>query len=272
MLPFLFIGGSSVFITCNSPKASDSIVSPGQGHASRPELLQILQGGWVNTEYAEALQRVHSPMFAAEAGRPVQEMMFDASHVKGDTVLNGTGRLNYLDGERFDVVFFDEGGVTKMRIEQGTFKPEKPVYLDYAIDQNRDTMLLLINAVNNDTSWFRREFRHAPAKAGIPQNAIEHHVNRSLFEGEWISDKGATVTFNANGTVTGWDKWTWFSVEIDKYGAEVQPDVMSAYSDKMGATYVYTLDNNLLTIYEYDSKTGDGTWTRGKMVVEFRRK
>lgn len=272
LLPLIFIGSVNGISSCNEPVVTDTVVSPGKGHASRTELLQIIEGGWVNREYAEVLERVHSPMFAAESGRPVQEMMFDVSNIKGDTVYNGTGRLNYLQGERFDVVFFDEGGVTKMKIDQGkSYQPEKPVYLDYTI-RDSDTMLLLINSANNDTGWYHREFRDAPVKAGIPQNALEHHVNRVLFEGEWKSQDGQNVKFNANGTVNGWEKWTWFSVEIDKYGLDVQPDIMSAYNDRMGATYVYTLDNDRLTIYQYDSQTGDGTWTRGKVVAEFTRK
>ena len=213
-------------------------------------------------------------MFAAEAGRPVQEMLFDITNVKGDTVFNETGRLNYLDGERFDVVFYDEGGNARMKIYQGQgFDGAKPVYLDYKIDAaENDTMLFLVNSATNDTSWFRREFRKAPMKAGIAENALEHFVNRALFEGEWKTMDGAIVKFAANGTVTGWDKWTWFSVEIDKYGSEIQPDVMSAYNDKMGATYVYTLDNDRLVVYEYDSSSEDGMWTRGKMVIELMRK
>lgn len=272
-LPLFFSGAAIVLDSCTNPPAAETLVSPGKGLASREDLLKIIEGGWVNFEYEESILRVHSPMFAAEAGRPVQEMLFDISNVKGDTVFNGTGRLSYLQGERFDVVFYEEGGLTKMKIDQGkSYQPEKPVFLDYSIDNDHDTVLLLINTASNDTAWFRREFRKAPVKAGIPLNALEHYVNRVLFQGEWKSADGKTVTFNANGTVSGWEKWTWFSVEIDKYGTEIQPDVMSAYNDKMGATYVYTLDNDRLSIYEYDSQDGDGTWTRGKVVAEFTRK
>jgi hypothetical protein len=61
-------------------------------------------------------------------------------------------------------------------------------------------------------------------------------------------------------------------VEIDKYGTEVQPDVMSAYNDKIGATYVYTIDNGRLSVYEYDTNANDATWTRGKLVAEFTKR
>lgn len=259
--------------SCNGDKTStDTASAPLQGTASREDLLKIIEGGWVNNDYEDALRRVNSPMFAAEAGRPVQEMMFDVANIKGDTVPNATGRLNYLDGERFDVIFFEEGGKTKMKIYQGRdYVESKPTYVDYSISGG-DTILLVVNTANNQTTIFHREFRTAPMKNGIPENALEHFVNRTLFEGEWSTEDGKTVTFNANGTVTGWDKWTWFSVEIDKYGTEVQPDVMSAYNDKMGATYVYTIDNGRLSIYEYDSQGGDGAWTRGKLVAEFTRK
>lgn len=274
VLCFAAICSNVVISSCNEPTATDSTASTGHGTASKEDLLKIIEGGWVNEDYADALLRMHSPMFAAEAGRPVQEMLFNPSNIKGDTVFNETGRLNYLDGERFDVVFFDEGGNARMKIYQGAgFEASKPVYLDYKIDEvESDTMLCLVNTATNDTSWFRREFHKAPMKAGIAENALEHFVNRALFEGEWKSANGSVVTFSSNGTVTGWEKWTWFSVEIDKYGSEIQPDVMSAYNDKMGATYVYTLDNDRLSIYEYDSNSEDGMWTRGKMVIELTRK
>ena len=247
--------------------------APVKGNASREDLMKIIEGGWVNSDYADALNRVHSPMFAAEAGRPVQELMFEVGGMKGDTVVNSTGRLNYLTGERFDVVLFDENGVTKMKIYQGETGDFKPLFLDYTFEQGtNDTLLMIINPGSNDTTWFRREFHKAPAKAGIAQNALEHYVNRALFGGEWLDTEGNTVTFDPNGTVKGWDKWTWYSVEIDKYGTEIQPDVMSAYNDKFGATYVFTLDNDRLQIYEYDSEKGDAGWTRGKVVAEFKRK
>lgn len=270
LISLVFAGISTTMTSCDDAPVVDT-TTPGAGHANREDLIKIIDGGWVNTDYSEALNRVHSPMFAAEAGRPVQEMMFDAGNMKGDTMINLTGRLNFLDGERFDVVLFKEGEMTKMKIYQGSFAPDKPIYLDYRI-KGSDTLLLLIDPATTDTAWYTREFHEAPMKAGVAQNALEHHVNRSLFEGEWKSLNGELITFNANGTVSGWDKWTWYSVEIDKYGNDIQPDVMSAYNDKMGATYVYTLDNDRLVIYEYDGQAGDGQWTRGKIVAEFMRK
>jgi hypothetical protein len=258
--------------SCGEPGDSDSTVVVSSGAASKEDLLKIIEGGWVNVNYEEALMRVHSPMFAAEAGRPVQEMMFNISQSKGDTVYNSTGRLNYLEGERFDVVFATEGGATVMKIYEGPgLDASDPISLTYKIT-GADTMLCVVKKNSNDSTWYRRTFRTAPQKAGIAQNALEHFVNQSLFAGDWKAQDGSTVTFSADGKVSGWSKWTWYSVEIDKYGSEIQPDVMSAYNDKMGATYVYTLDNNRLSIYEYDSSSEDGMWTRGELVIELTRK
>jgi len=267
-----FLSATTVSITsCDTPVASDSTQQTVKKNVSREELLKIIEGGWVNTEYIDALQRVNSPMFAAEAGRPVQEMAFDHNRMKGDTVYNTSGRLNYLDGERFDVILFEEGGGTHMKIYEG--KTEKtPLSLDFSIT-GEDTMLLLINSSNSDTTFFAKQFHSSPKKGDVAVNALEYCVNNILFAGEWKNAaNGSTVKFNANGTVTGWEKWTWFSVEIDKYGIEVQPDIISAYNDKLGATYVYTLDNDRLLIYKYDDDLEDGKWTRGDLVAEFNRK
>lgn len=272
----LLVIGSAVtnfsITSCNEPAANDSTVVAPDGSASKEDLMKIIEGGWVNADYGDALNRVHSPMFAAEAGRPVQEMMFVAANAKGDTVFNSTGRLNYLDGERFDVVFVQENGAVRMKIYEGASATNPaPVYLDYKITDD-DTLLYTVNATTNDSVWYTREFYKAPQKAGIAQNALEHFVNRNLFAGEWKAEDGSTVTFSADGKVSGWAKWTWYSVEIDKYGSEIQPDVMSAYNDKMGATYVYTLDNDRLSIYEYASSPESNTWTRGKLVIELTKK
>lgn len=257
--------------SCGEQTKGDTTQVVDKSAISREDVLHIIEGGWVNTEYAEALERVHSPMFAAESGRPVQEMYFDIYYVRGDTVVNGTGRLNYIEGERFDVVLFNKDGRTQMKIDQGgELTEKKPIYLDYEIGE--DTTLILISVANNDTTRFTREFRKAPKKADVPQNALEHFVNRVLFEGEWKATDGSVVTFGSNGTVSGWDKWTWFSVEIDKYGIETQPDVMSVYNSKIGATYVYTLDNDRLSVYEYGYATGSTQWTRGKLVMELVKK
>jgi hypothetical protein len=272
LLLVIAAGVSSTGITsCNESVDHDSTAAVNGNTASKEDLLKIIQGGWVNVEYGNVLNRVHSPMFAAEAGRPVQEMLFETGNAKGDTVYNSTGRLNYLDGERFDVVFAQENGSVRMKIYEGeTALEADSVYLDYRIADG-DTLLCVVNARTKDSTWYGREFHTAPQKAGVAQNALEHFVNRNLFAGEWKTEDGSTVTFTADGKVSGWAKWTWFSVEIDKYGTEIQPDIMSAYNDKMGATYVYTLDNDRLSIYEYDSNSEDGMWTRGKLVIELNR-
>lgn len=271
----IFVGSAVTnigFTSCGETTEGDSTVVVATGTASREDLLKIIDGGWVNVNYADALLRVHSPMFAAEAGRPVQELMFDVSKIKGDTVFNNTGRLNYFEGERFDVVFANEGGSTIMKIyEGGELDVTDPATLTYKIT-GADTMLCVVKKVGNDSIWYRRTFHKAPLRAGIAQNALEHFVNQSLFAGEWKTQDGSIVTFTADGKVSGWAKWTWYSVEIDKYGSEIQPDVMSVYNDKMGATYVYTLDNDRLSIYEYDSNAADGMWTRGEMVAELMKR
>ena len=260
--------GSVTVSSCGDPTGTDTTKNVQGVSQSRQDLLKIIEGGWVNQEYRESLIKLHSPMFAAEAGRPVQEMYFDISNVSGDTVINGTGRLNYLEGERFDVVFFEKDGVTKMKIDQGrNYADSKVIFLDYVI-AGADTTLLLINQVNNDTARFVREFTKAPMKAGVPVNALEHCVNNALLAGEWTAADGSKVTFDASGNVTGWGKWTWYSVEIEKYGADVQPDVVSVYNDKIGATYVFTLDNDRLSVYNYDAGTDEQQWTRGKLVME----
>ncbi len=259
-----------LLISCNNSGSSDSTVVVATGNATREDLMKIVEGGWVNVNYGDALMRVHSPMFAAEAGRPVQEMLFDLSKMKGDTLFNSTGRLNYLQGERFDVVFATENGANVMKIYEG-MEMSDPATLTYKIT-GTDTMICVVHKSSNDSTWYTRVFHKAPIKAGIAQNALENFVNRSLFEGEWKTSDGSIVTFTADGKVSGWAKWTWFSVEIDKYGTEIQPDVMSAYNDKMGATYVYTLDNDRLSVYEYDTNADDGTWTRGNLVIEMTKK
>jgi hypothetical protein len=267
-----FVSTNVMLTSCNGRPGGDSTAVTPVNSLPKEELMKIIEGGWVNVDYEAALERVHSPMYAAEAGRPVQELMFDLSTMKGDTVYNGTGRLNYFDGDRFDVVFTERGGGTVMKIVEGAgLDATDPAVLTYKITGS-DTLLCVVKTKGNDSTWYRREFHKAPQKAGIAQNALEHFVNRSLFEGEWNAQDGSTVTFSADGKVSGWAKWTWYSVEIDKYGTEIQPDVMSAYNDKMGATYVYTLDNDRLSIYEYDSNSEDGMWTRGKLVAELTRK
>jgi|GEM_PF-1396592 hypothetical protein len=268
-LAFCAVSTTVALNSCGNSGANDSIVVVA-GAASKEDLMKIVEGGWVNLNYGEALMRVHSPMFAAEAGRPVQEMHFDLTKMKGDTLFNRTGRVNYLPGERFDIVFGEENGSNVMMIYEG-MAVNDPATLSYKINGD-DTLLCVVRKGSNDSDWYTRVYRTAPIRAGISQNALEHYVNSSLFAGEWKATDGSMVTFSADGKVSGWSKWTWFNVEIDKYGTEIQPDVMSAYNDKMGATYVYTLDNDRLSIFEYDTNSEDGMWTRGDLVIELTRK
>lgn len=265
----VFLAGGSVMISgCGDKTAADSTATV-QGEANtKEEILKIINGGWVSADYIDALHRVHSPMFAAEAGRPVQEMTFDVSKMKGDTVYNTSGRLNFIEGNRYDLVITETNNGVVLLINDGV-EGNAEIKATYKISGS-DTLLALINTAKNDTNWYVNQYRAVPRKGDLPVSPLEYCVNNELLAGEWTSASGQKVTFNANGTVSGWDAWTMYSLEVDKFGVEVQPDVISAYNDKKGATYVYTLDNGRLSIYEYMSE-GNEAWTRGKLVAEFTR-
>lgn len=265
----VFLAGGSLMISgCGDKSATDSTATV-QGEAnSKEEILKIINGGWVSADYIDALHRVHSPMFAAEAGRPVQEMTFDVSKMKGDTVYNTSGRLNFIEGNRYDLVITETNNGVVLVINDGV-DGNAEIKATYKISGS-DTLLALINSATNDTNWYVNQYKTVPRKGDLPVSPLEYCVNNELLAGEWTSASGQKVTFNANGTVSGWDAWTMYSLEVDKFGVEVQPDVISAYNDKKGATYVYTLDNGRLSIYEYMSE-GSEAWTRGKLVAEFTR-
>jgi hypothetical protein len=262
--------GSGMLISgCGTPSTTDSLKTENGMAQSREDVLKIINGGWVNVEYVDALHRVHSPMFAAEAGRPVQEISFDVTKMKGDTVYNTSGRLNFIEGDRFDLVISNGNNGLLLTINDG-IEGNAEIKAGYKIADG-DTLLSLINTANNDTTWFVNQYKVVPRKADLPVSPLEYCVNNELLSGEWKSSSGQTVTFHPNGTVTGWDAWTMYSLEVDKFGVEIQPDVISAYNDKKGATYVYALDNGKLSVYEYMSE-GEEAWTRGKLVQEFTRK
>lgn len=266
---FLLAGGGSMMISGCGDKAKTDSTAVIQGEAnSKEDVLKILNGGWVNAEYVDALKRVHSPMFAAEAGRPVQELNFDISKMKGDTVYNSSGRLNFIEGTRYDLIVTESANGVLISVNDG-IEGNGEIKVTYKLT-NDDTLLAFINSKNNDTTWYTNQFKTVPRKGDLPVSPLEFCVNNELLAGEWTSSSGQKVTFNANGTVTGWDAWTMYSLEVDKFGIEVQPDVISAYNDKKGATYVFTLDNGKLSVYEYMSEATE-TWTRGKLVAEFTR-
>lgn len=235
-------------------------------------LLKIIEGGWVNEEYIAAFRKFHSPMIAAGYGLPNQQMAFDISNISGDTVINAMGRLNYHEGERFDVVFYKKtDGKISMRIKEDRNYVTDPLLLNYAIEGS-DTILLLTitEGKSTFTARFRRQFRDFPENDEVHLTALEYFINQNLFSGNWKMN-GQTITFSDNGKITNFKNYQKFSVSSVEENASSRPDEISFYNDTAGVTYAFTIDNKRMQLYEIKESEDGYKFSRGKLIGELEK-
>jgi hypothetical protein len=237
----------------------------------KQQLLQIIEGGWVNEEYIKMFRRLRSPMAVAAKEISLQQIAFDISNLSGDTLLNAIGRLNCNEGERFDVIFYpDKEGKTKMKLVENRAELFKSLMLDYEIN-DRDTILLVKRSGDSAPLRFKRQFRQLFSAEDIPVTAMEFYVNKELLSGDWEMD-GRKISFTEEGNVGNFKSFRHYSIITRDPQAASLPDEISFYNDTAGITYAFTVRNNTIQLYGL-RQSEDGTeFSRGELVGELRRR
>ncbi|HEU4718346.1 MAG TPA: hypothetical protein VFU15_10955 [Bacteroidia bacterium] len=236
--------------------------------SAKQRLLRILEGGWVNEDYISALDDLHSPVKAASAGLPERQMAFDISHVNGDTLVNGRGRMDYDATERFDIVFFMKRDSTVgFRIGENPGYNDEQYALNYSFENNDTILLLTVSGEKTVTYRFRRVFRAFPESDNVTITAIEYFINETLFNGKWKSSDGKETEFLPDGRVKNFKGYKRYSVYCEKENAVSRPDEISFYNDTSGVTYAYTLIDNVLKFYELKESDDGMEISRGKLVT-----
>lgn len=275
LLLFLFL----IFLfSCGEEKRQVFSEEKNQHHhhelvsdSAKARLLQIVQGGWINETYLAALNEYRSPMDAARFGWPAQQIAFDRSGLRGDTLYNPAGLKHCSSGRRFDLVFYPkEDGRTGMYIEDGENERGQSAELNYEI-RDADTILLLtVRGEHAQTLRFRREFHDFTEEDGVVLTAIELHINRNFFAGEWKNENQQTA-FSEYGSVRNFSGYKRYAVSFTDDHPQSQPDKITFYNDTVGKTFVYTTKDGNLKFYElFESKDGR-VMERGDLVCVFRK-
>jgi hypothetical protein len=263
-----------IFASCNVEQKPAVVADARQKYCpdkDKHDLLQIIEGGWVNEEYIKMFQRVRSPMAVAAKEIKLQQIAIDISNISGDTLLNALGRLNCNEGERFDVIFYaDKEGKTKMRLVENRAELSNALELEYEINE-RDTILLVKKPGDSAPLRFKRQFRKLFSAEDVPVTAMEFYVNKELLAGEWEFD-GKKVSFTEKGKVGNFKSFRHYSIITRDPEASSLPDEISFYNDTSGITYAFTVRNNTIQLYDL-KQSQDGTeFSRGQLVAELRRK
>ncbi len=272
-IPIVFL----FLVSCHSESKSPVVNVLGTkgnflADSSKQRMLKIIEGGWVNEEYISAFRETFSPMAAATHGLPRQQMAFDISNINGDTVINAMGRLNYHEGERFDVVFYlRTDGKTGMKIKEDRNQLDESLLLNYSIEGKDTILLLTINdGEKTVTNRFRNQFREFPETDDVHLTAMEYFVNKNLFEGNWKMS-GQTISFSGDGRVKNFHAYKRYSVSTVEENPTSRPDEISFYNDSTEVTYAFTFNHQRIQLYEIKESTDALKFSRGKMIGELER-
>lgn len=279
----LWIFGLILFISCH--RDDKTVARQFTGYdgflpdSSKQRLLKIIEGGWVNEEYINALEKYISPMTAAKYGLPEQEMVFDISQLEGDTLINARGRGGDSEGRRFGIIFIRRADSTiGMQIDEGFDNPGPPMQLNYAFEGSDTILLLTTLGEKTTTARFRRQFRRIPETDDISIGALEYFVNRTLFDSGWEilnanshSLNGGRLTLNAFGQVKNFNGYKRYSVATQEGDHGAEPDKISFYNDSTGVTYAFTTDDTRISFYELFESRDGVEMSRGKLVCTLRK-
>ncbi len=268
LIPLLAVscGGTDNVSTVSNEKNNSKFLAD----SSKQRLLKIIEGGWVNEEYLNILVQLNSPMKALAFGFPRQQMAFDISNLKGDTLVNPKVGIYSNDGDRFDLVFYKkQDGNVGMKVKDDSHQAYG-WFLDYSFEKN-DTVLILTMS-DGWKSWknrFNRQFRKFPESDNVAYSPREYCVNKNLFAGDW-KQNGQTISFSADGRIDNFENFKRYSVSTFEENAVSSPDKISFYNDSADVTYGFTIVQERLRLYEI--KISDTKYSRGKMIAEMSRK
>jgi hypothetical protein len=233
----------------------------------KKELLRIIEGGWVNEEYIQALKKYQSPMAAASYGLPVPQMAYDISKLEGDTLVNLLGRFHHPEADRFKLVFYSIGnGKMGMRTFELPNDPSRFV-LNYQIDLVDTTLELIGDSIH---AQYNRVFRQFPQRDGIILTATELCVNQELFAGKWLLN-GDTVVLTEYGQISNMKRYSRYSIATSSEYPKSNPDEISFYNDSAGVNYAWILKGKDLELYEMERNRYRLTLNRGRLVYTMRK-
>lgn len=256
--------------SCSGPesRSPDTLPRPADTipRAEKMRLLPLVEGGWVETGLADSIAARQSVKAAWDSLLFEAEMCFDISNLSGDTLFNGRGRLNYHEGERFDIVFKKEkDGRIRMDIDDGRNYTACPLVVT-PVQEGGDSLLLLASRCGDSNgSRFRRVFRKPPARHEADITALEYFVNSRLFAGRYEVESRSgflstgTVQFNENGSVYGLVNYSWYRIETDFSGNGSAPFDMIMLGNETGepfASYAWEKKGGVLLLYRIAQSNG----------------
>ncbi|TND09289.1 MAG: hypothetical protein FD123_1376 [Bacteroidetes bacterium] len=258
----------------------DSFKTNQTDSAEVKRLLQIVEGGWVDTVLAGAIERKKSVRAGYSEGLNEAEFYFDISSLSGDTLINSRGRSFYHESERFDIIFRKNlEGKPFMEIYDGRNFASVKIMLNYIFTGN-DTLLSIFNSRLGAQGVYKRVFRKPPSRNEVDITALEYLVNKTLFEGVYklttgkYSQASDTVSFAADGTVKGFQGLTWYRVETDFGHGNAPPFDMVMLSNEEGMpfpTFAFERKGNVLFLYAVKNASGEGMPSREKLVYRLER-
>jgi hypothetical protein len=189
-------------------------VKPGR------EVLQIIKGVWVKTDYIESIMQTRSPYESSEELEGLVAFLIDQSTLKGDT-LNVDGSLNNHEGFNFNL-FLDKITNGNSILTDISDYETKDVHfnIEYNIT-SKDTILILKKITNSNKCLEQIKYTRVSDKLSDNESGlgINTFVNKNLFAGKYSlvipKAKKQSIELTADGKIIGWKDYNEYEVMTD---------------------------------------------------------
>lgn len=230
-------------------------------------LRSVVPGQWIKSSYVEDLTKKRSAL-AASYGAETRMIAYiiDPSMIRA-AVIESHGQTLHEGGYGFKI--FRKQGIKPATfmcsIKEDEFSTAAFADATFAIN-GKDTSMLFYHynkakKLLGTTSYIR---------SGQPKGeAFDHKVNEILFAGNWHYNKAAgsssPVSFSADGTVTGIEAFTQFTIFTD-FTVEINPFDEVRFTSGTGAKkdYAWEIKENRLLLYGV-TETKPNVYKKGEL-------
>lgn len=225
---------------------------------SQADINSILHGSWYDAGYIADLKQTQSPAKSFEVLKDFVEINIDTTKMVGNTL--EVEALNIHEGGGFKIIFTPGVKPNSFKTDIVDYENEDNFFeVGYTVSPTDTVMTLYLYGADNSVIK-KVDYKKGPHGLNNVR-VVPYMVNKTLLSGSYSrKDKNGrdagTVTFTDDGTITGLEDFTTYSIMIDFVVSPQNPHnriIFELMSEDI-KQYAFELKGDTLKLYEITDK------------------
>lgn len=251
-----------ILISCSKEKTP---TTKNEIESSKENLIPILNGVWVLTDYIKAIEQTKSPIKAADKLQGIVTMVIDAG-IKSDSIIVDASWNNH-EGYNFTTYLSTEQHQNSLKTNIPDYDEKTNYYeLGYETISN-ETFLVLYHYDKTNKLIDKKSFTKVADKQKDNDVSwgLQYIVNKTLFSGNYllIDNKNTTtkISLQSDGSLNGFSDFKTYYIFTDFIGGpETTLDAVEFnINEKNSKEYAFKIENDTILLYNTtrDQETGE---------------